>query len=99
MRSGARQMEKGGGRAGGPGARMPCGTGRAWGLASTGGRRPDCVPADRGPAVACFISSRNEGRRVTDARDLVDSGRGREEREERDMRGPTRERPRWAEPG
>jgi hypothetical protein len=41
----------GGGR--GPAARMPRGVGRAWGLAPTDGRRPDRVPGDCGPAVAC----------------------------------------------
>jgi hypothetical protein len=41
-----------GGRNGGPTVRTPRGTERAWGLALTGGRRPDRVPVDRGPAAA-----------------------------------------------
>jgi hypothetical protein len=41
-------VERRRGKQGGLAVRMPCGAGRAWGLASTGGRRPDRVPVDRG---------------------------------------------------
>jgi hypothetical protein len=36
---------------GGPAVGVPRGMGAAWGLALTGGRRPDRVPADCGPAA------------------------------------------------
>jgi hypothetical protein len=61
----------------------------AWGLASTGGRCPDRVLADRGPAAARSISSRSGWCRVDDVRDSAGSGRGREEREAWGARGPT----------
>jgi hypothetical protein len=53
--------------------------GRAWGLAPTGGRCPNRVPADRGPAAAraggapVFRQWRAD---VADARDPTGGGRG-----------------------
>jgi hypothetical protein len=68
----------------------------AWGLAPTGGRRPNHVPADRGPAAAraggapLFRQWRAD---AADARAPAVGGRGSEKREaRRAWAGPGRKR-------
>jgi hypothetical protein len=87
--AGGRKGEKkwGGGAAVG----VPRGTGAAWGLAPTGGRRPDRVPADRGPATARAGGASLFGQRRAGA----DTGAPvvvRAERRARAWAGPRRKR-------
>jgi hypothetical protein len=70
--------------------------GRAWGLALTGGRHPDRVPADRGPAVTrpCFGSGvptrRTRGPQLVVGEGVRSGARG--------ASGPARRNAEWAKP-
>jgi hypothetical protein len=88
------------GKQGGSGGEdaMRCWAGVGPGLDRWAAPRPyPCRP--RRARAARSVSTRSGRHRVTDVWDLASSGGGREQREARGMRGLTRERTRWAEPG
>jgi hypothetical protein len=78
---------------GGPAVRTPCGVERVWGLASTGGRRPDRVLAGHGATL--FQAGARRGRLTHGPRLAAGEGGGRETRA---ARGPAWKKKAWAEP-
>jgi hypothetical protein len=87
-RSAARLRGKKEKRGGGPDVGVPHGVGAAWGLAPTGGRRPDRVPAGRDPDAACAGGASLFGQRhaSTDGRAPVAVRAGRKRRGARGAR-------------